>query len=398
MQKPLVALLFALALPALAQDPLPSAPPPAEAPPPEPSTDEKVGFLQGRLDALEEQYKGTQSEFDLLKKIKISGYVQARYVYSEASTQTNVVDGFTVRRGRLKATVAATDWASFLLQIDAVPTGITLKDAEATLTEPWSGKRLSLTVGQTKWPFGYEGPQSSSDREFPERTRVVRAFLPGERDRGAKLSGKISALRFALGVFDGNGTDNAPFLGKDNDKNKDVLGRVGVDLGWLSFGVSGWYGRTFRPGDATLTAETFDRTRLGVDFQLYGDLLPFGGTALKAEGIAGTTYMKSRVEQFGVPAIGWYALLVQNIGLATQAGIRFDYFDAEAGAPNAADSKDASKPAGNNGVGALGFLVSYHWDELLKLTLCYEIPMTGVVDGATDPSDNVVTLQFQSKF
>ncbi len=401
--KKVLATLAALSLPlaAFAQEPQPQPAPAAEAPaaePPPPTTEERLTTLQGRLDALEEQYKGTQAEFDLLKRIKLSGYIQARYVYSDASTQTSVIDGFTVRRGRLKATVAATDWASFMLQIDAVPAGVTLKDAEATLYEPWTGKKLSLTLGQTKWPFGYEGPQSSGDREFPERTRVVRAFLPGERDRGAKLNGKVAFLRFNLGVFDGNGTDNAPFLGKDNDKNKDVIGRVGVDLGWVCAGVSGWWGRTFRPGDATVEAGTFDRNRIGADVQLYLDVLPFGATALKAEYIAGNTYMRSRVEQFGVPASGWYALLVQSFGLSNQVAVRYDYFDAEAGAPNAADPKDASRPAANNPVGTIGLLVSHQWDELLKISAVYEIPITGGVDGTTDPADNQFTLQFQAKF
>ena len=80
-----------------------------------------------------------------------------------------------------------------MLQIDAVPAGVTLKDAEATLFIPGTKQQLSLTLGQMKWPFGYEGPQSSSDREFPERSRVVRDFLPDERDRGAKVSGQATS-------------------------------------------------------------------------------------------------------------------------------------------------------------------------------------------------------------
>src|SRR5262245_33971906 len=199
----------------------------AEAPAPAQGAgeEEKVGLLQGQLQALEESFLEVKNDAAILKRLKFSGYVQGRYQYADASRQGAdsqgrplVTDGFTIRRGRLKAQYLGTV-AGFMLQVDATPRGVTLKDAEAQLTEPWTGQQLMLVIGQTKWPFGYEIVQSSGDREFPERTRVVRAFGPGERDRGAKVLGKMGPVRVALGVFDGNGTENTGFIGVDNDKN-----------------------------------------------------------------------------------------------------------------------------------------------------------------------------------
>jgi hypothetical protein len=324
----LVALLILTSGAVLAQtaetQPSPATPPPAQEAPaqpteatpapaaseaPAPSVDDRLTTTEGKVSALEEQNIETKSDLSALKKIKLSGYVQARFQAQESldDSGTGGFNRFSVRRGRIKATYTG-DLAQYMLQIDATTAGVALKDAEATLFIPGTKQNLSLTLGQTKWPFGFEGPQSSGDREFPERTAVVRAFLPGERDLGAKFNGKFGVLRLNAGVFNGNGTGNTNFIGTDNDKEKDFLGRVGFDLKWLSGGVSGWRGMTLgkRTGgtnpDAFRTA--YARTRLGADLQLYLDLLPVGGTAVKAEYITGKTYQRSGAEQFGVPASG----------------------------------------------------------------------------------------------
>lgn len=392
------------ALGAQAQTPQ-ASPPDSEAPASTgPTSEERIDTLSGRLDSLEEQYAETKTSVLSLQRLKLSGYVQGRFQVAENTGSgldprgaPRVKDGFSVRRGRLKATYTA-DIAQLVLQIDATPRGVSLKDAEVHLISPWKGPKLDLVVGQTKWPFGYEVLQSSSEREFPERTRVVRAFAPGERDRGAKLQLKHGLLRATLGVFDGNGTDNRSFIGVDNDTEKDLVGRVGVDLGWLAGGVSGWAGKTFRTGDASGPGRFFARNRIGADAQLYLDLLPIGGTAVKGEFIAGTTYQRDGVEQFGQTGMGWYGLVVQNVGLYNEVGIRYDHFDGFTGTANVADPADPTKPASTNSVGTLGFVVAHHFGEHLKLTAAYEIPMTATGDQATDPDDNLFTLQFQAKF
>lgn len=388
-------LLWTLTTGALAQTSTEAPPPPASS-----GEAEQVGLLQGKLEALESQFQELSSDASILKKLKLSGYVQGRYSYADNSRQgvdsagnPLVKDGFNVRRGRLKTTYAGTI-ASFLLEIDATPRGISLIDAEAHLIEPWTGKKLELVVGQTTWPFGYEVTQSSSTLEMPERSRVVRAFGPGEHDRGAKLVGNLGMFKLALGLFDGNGTQNRGFTGVDNDKNKDGIGRLGIDLKWLAAGVSGWWGRTYSPA----AGETFDRTRIGADVQVYLDLLPFGATAIKGEWLAGRTWMKDGVEQFGVPAQGWYALVVQNIGLSDALAVRYDYFDGAAGTPDAVDATEATKPLGTNGIGTLGVGVVHYWDEVLKVSAIYEIPLTGTAGTAVDPADNVFTVQLQAKF
>ncbi|MBN1210707.1 MAG: porin [Myxococcaceae bacterium] len=384
--------------------PAETAPAPAEAPeaPAAPSVDDRLTTAEGKITSIEEQYAETKTDVSGLKKLKISGYVQGRYQAQQAldDTGTGGFSRFAVRRARIKTTYAG-DYGQLVVQVDAVPTGVSLKDAEATLFIPGTKKNLSLTVGQMKWPFGYEVLQSSSDREFPERSRVVGALFSGERDRGVRFNGKFSMLRVSAGLFDGNGTNNRNFIGVDNDKEKDVVGRVGFDMKWISGGVSGWHGttlgmRTTGPNpDAFRTA--YDRTRLGADLQLYLDLLPLGGTALKGEYITGTTYQRSGVEQLGVPASGWWLLLVQTLGLSNAVALRYDYFDPENGrAPTESNGRLGS----NNPIGTFGIAAIHYFGKDVKLTAAYELPMTATAESGTaeDPSDNLFTLQLQVRY
>jgi hypothetical protein len=347
----------------------------------------------------DDEKKKEEKEQRPRERLKFSGYVQARYVYADHSQpglvagQPAVRDGFNVRRGRLKATYDAT-WSKYVLQIDAVPRGVTLRDTEAWLIEPWTGYGLAAIAGQTKVPFGYEVNESSRDRPFPERSRVVRAFVPGERDRGLKLAGKIEWLVFRAGVFDGNGIDNDGFRATDNDREKDVIGRLGFDLEWISGGVSGWYGKTF----SDEAGRHFDRNRLGADVQVELELLPFGSTTLKGEYIWGHTWQRNGVEQFGTPASGWYASLIQRLGERNAIAVRYDYFDPSLGTATAADPSAPTRPASTNPIGTLTFGVFHDWDDSLRLSAFYEVPMTRTAGQAIDPDDNVLTLQAQASF
>ncbi|QSQ24903.1 porin [Pyxidicoccus parkwayensis] len=374
------------------------------ATPAEPTADERLTNAEGKIASLEEQNVETKNDLSALKKLKISGYVQGRYQYQEPldDTGTGGFSKFTVRRGRLKTTYT-TDWAQLMLQIDAASeSGVTLRDAEATLFFPGTHQLMGLTVGQMKWPFGYEGPQSSSDREMPERSRVIRAFLPDERDRGAKLFGKFlkNKINIGVGVFDGNGIFNQNSVGLDNDKEKDVIGRAGFDLKWLSGGVSGWYGHSLGRKATDTYRVAYDRNRIGLDAQLYLDVLPFGATAIKGEYINGTTYSKSagqqKVEQLGVPASGWYGLVVQNLGLKDAVAVRYDYFDPESGRENLATPE--GKPGPNNSIGTLDVALLHYFSENLKATLSYELPMTAAPGTAEDPHDNLLTFQLQARY
>ncbi len=338
---------------------------------------------------------------EVLKPLKISGYVQGRFTWDERSRHDAVQDGFAIRRARIKPEYM-TERGGVMIELDMTARSVSLKSAEARFKEAWTPLGIEFALGQMKWPFGFEVDQSSSKRELPERSRVVRAFFAGERDRGARISADVGVVRLSGGVFEGNGIDNTGFIGRDNDRYKDGVARLGVDLGWLSGGVSGWYGRTVAPLDedapSSLSERTFDRNRLGADLQLKGRLIPFGDTELRLEGIAGKTYFQSGVEQFGVPALGGYAVLVQELHPQHKLAFRYDVFDPAAGTPNLARPDDPTRPASSNQLHTAGFAWVYEHSKQVRLTLAYELPVTQGPDGAQDPSDNLFTAQLQASY
>ncbi|MBK8012248.1 MAG: hypothetical protein IPK13_12940 [Deltaproteobacteria bacterium] len=265
---------------------------------------------------------------------RLSGYVQGRFEYHSTSAdgltdagKAGATTQFLVRRGRVKVSHESR-LAAFALQIDATPRGVTLKDAEATFIEPWTGLGLRWTVGQFKWPFGDELQQSSSAREMPERSRVVRTLFPGERDRGLRMVGRWEWMRFALAVVNGNGTTDPIYGAHEENAFKDVVGRVGVEASWWTVGVSGYWGKglstTLGSADDEdeVTYARYRRVRYGADAQIRTSIPSVGRTTFKAEVIGGR-------DATHVRALGYYLLAVQRFGDDWAAFVRLDQFDAD---------------------------------------------------------------------
>jgi hypothetical protein len=386
---------------------------------------------------MEESSAATNATVDALRKIKVSGYIQGRYEWHDDSGAGLAAPGtagsaargtsrFLVRRGRLKTTYTGT-MSEYMLQIDATPDGVVLKDAEASLVlddtvfpspTPWE---LKLTMGQFKAPFGFEILQSSGDREMPERTLMIRTLFPGERDRGARLNFRYGAFRLQTAVINGNvfpavstfdvnsGTVKDPIAGSiDQSSYKDVLGRVGADLGFIVFGGSGYWGHTIATKVATATTPVvytrYSRLRLDGDVQAYVDVPSLGGLVLRGE----VVYSKEKnLDYAGVAAdpckdiksLGWYATVVQNIGDHFGIVFRVDQFDRNMGVKDTCS--DAVKAdakidkATTFGGGLLGYISGN-----LKASAIYEhIAEQGApAPGKYKKDNDVFTLQLQAKF
>lgn len=354
----------------------------------QPALEEKVAAVEGKTESLGEQLTALQPVVDALAKIKLSGYIQGRYENRQdsidglnAAGKPGTTSQFLVRRGRLKSTYAG-QYAEFMLQLDAASSGVSLKDAEATLIEPWTGLGLRLTAGQFKWPFGYEVLQSSGNREMPERARVIRVLFPGERDRGVRFQGSWNVLRLSAALVNGNGTTDAIYSGNDQNGYKDLVGRLAVDLDWLVVGVSGYTGKglatKLASGSTPLSIAKYTKQRIGADVQVYFDVPSVGGLALKGELI-------SAKEPGDVSALGWYVLAVQNVGEHLGVFARLDSYDPDT-------NKDT------NAITTIGGGAHWFFSGNLKGTAVYEHSITQVADGAKEPEDDILTLQLQAMF
>ncbi|MCX6304679.1 MAG: hypothetical protein NT040_06910 [Bacteroidetes bacterium] len=279
---------------------------------------ENVSTLRDKISGVEERIATAEGDLAKLTKIKVSGYLQAQWQNFEAS---NVYPNnlFSVRRARIKFTYEPLEGVAFVLQPDFAPGNITLKDAYVQLNDKWL-KTFSLFAGKFNRP-DYEVEYSSSSREVPERSRVIKAIYPDERAIGVKLEiapPKVP-IKVQLAVFNGNdgisinnpvynyGTGKwdksaAVIQNTDFDNYKDFMGRITYAFkleqwGGLTIGAHGYYGQIKANSTDLLKSDYAYDTKLtsvgkgvkknwvGFETQFYLDVL--GGLTLKGEYIFG---------------------------------------------------------------------------------------------------------------
>jgi hypothetical protein len=420
-------------------------------------TKEQLDEVKGALDGLNESFAEYRGYVDALRKIKISGYIQPQWRFTDlintpwsigavsgGAFPANTKNLFQVRRGRLKFNYD-NNLTQFVIQFDAIQTGFTLKDAYFSLTEPWS-KSVGLQMGVFDRPFGYEISYSSGSRETPERSRMYQTLFPGERELGAKFfwappQGPLSFFRADVGVFNGSGPTANEF-----DNFKDVIGHVAAqfpfpDAGFaMDLGVSGylgsvrsntrniWMNGEVAPGvkgfikssDTTNVSAGVDRTYLGFDAQLYYDVPSLGGLILRGEyvfgvqpGTNGTTSSPAAQptgDAYKRNFAGYYLYLIQNIGNDDQIVVKYDVYDPNTDVSAGDFVKASNLTAADIKYSTLGFGLVHHWDANIKFILYYErvsnesLTAANLATSSTlypytdDVRDNVFTFRVQYKF
>ena len=391
---------------------------------------EKIDSLELKVAGLEETGAASQAAIASSSKLKFSGFVQGRYEwhqeaingisYSGSTPTVTNSDRFLVRHAYLTTQYKGTN-AEYVMQIDANnKDGLVFKDVYAAFVETWTPLNMKLSVGQFKYPFGYELLQSDAEREMPERANIEKFFFDGDRDRGVRLQGSYDFFNFSVAlvngtVFDGSknvaaNKDPSPFGSNDPNEFKDWVGRLGVDFGDIVGGVSGYYGKglyvkpaTTNTADPTKnTPETPDsrtKYRLGADLQGYIDIPGLGGLALKGEVI----YGKDTARQFhGYPVDpckssatwGFILTAVQNISNDFGAVIRFDGKDTLAS--SISDSCKEKITAETDRVLTLGGGFLYYASPNVKATFTYEHPMEQ--SGAKQVDNDFAMAQLQARF
>jgi len=404
----------------------PEAAPPAEAAPAAVATDPvlaaKIAALEAKLEKVEAAAAASQAKVDKLSKLKLSGYVQGRYEWhkdsvngwnfpaagSTSAGSAGAKDYFYVKRARLITAYSGTN-AELVAQFDAAGSSLSAKDLEAAFIDTWTPLNLRISIGQFKYPFGYELQQSDTAREMPERSRFILNYFPGERDRGLKIQGKYDILRFQVALINGNGTQDSAFGVLDSNKFKDLVGRVGIDKGFIVGGISGWYGpSTLDTSNSDKTKWLkFTRVRVGADVQGYVDVPGVGNLALRGEAV----YSRDKNQDYnGVVAsscqdrvgLGWNVMAAQTIGKSMGVVMRVDGYD-----PLLRGSYDSVKCAGTTAkpgsyvTSGLDRVVTYgggligYVSANLKASLIYEHPSE---QGANKVSNDLFTAQLQASF
>jgi hypothetical protein len=245
------------------------------------------------LDTLARHTAGLRQEVEVLKRIKLSGYIQAQYQVADSAGAKGYAGGdfaqgvdkrFMLRRARLKAQYDAPfndkgiSTSQYVFQMDVTERGVVIKDMYAKFTDPWSGW-FSLTAGMQNRPFGFEIGYSSSLRESPERGRMSQIIFPNERDLGAMITlqgPKLSNwnwLKVEGGFFNGTGGPGAANIlngaasgtsnSSDFDKFKDFIGHIVINRSSKDEKIKYGLGASYYAGG--FRQDTSDRYHYGID-------------------------------------------------------------------------------------------------------------------------------------
>jgi hypothetical protein len=383
----------------------------------EPTVNEKFTEVNDKVSGITERLATDEADLGKLTKIKISGYIQAQYQYFESPALLSSTNNyFSIRRARVKITYEALDGIKFVLQPDFSPGALALKDAYVVLNDRWT-KAFTLWAGKFNRP-NYEVEYSSSQRELPERSSVIRAIYPGERAIGAKLEFnpvnfpihmQLALLNGADGLTVNNsaGTNLNSNENKDFDNLKDIMARVTYNLnlgsfGGLDFGAHGYFGSLKSNAVKTLSSDystikdvnigdAVKRTWFGGEFQLFADVL--GGMSLKGEYIAGKNASIGFAPVTGTPGVanfqnnfaGYYLYFIKNLGKKNQFAFRYDYYDPNTDitgkdvtikgftSPDATTLKNKISGKSDLATTTFGFALHHYFDDNLRITLSYEI-------------------------
>jgi len=373
-----------------------------------------------------------------LRKTSIDGYIQFRY-QNRSDDRGDVQPGgvlsneetFFLRRNRIRVRHTFKEHNMFAFQIDAAQGNtVTIKDAYLTLPL-LKAKGLDtppvLWAGQFNIPFGFEIQQSSSEREFPERSRGERALFAGERDRGIKIEGTLGnqALTYQLGVLNGNGIGDASGNGtipgtgtrgaggvqiptrthnwRDTNEAKDFVGHLVYEPphGAFAIGASGYFGETtaatgaFDEGGRELY-DRYDKLRYGAEFRFYG--LP--ETIFRGEYVLGQEFNAGRRNEGGLVEDSadfayWYAQIIRNLNDRNAIGVRYDYYDPDTDDPLA---PQVSSVNSHVGVHTLTAIAQRFLTDSTRLTLAYEKPYLPRNSSGVRSKQDLFTVQFQYRY
>lgn len=399
------------------------------------------------IEQLDERTSALEEKIGKLGSIKLSGYIQAQYQYSQEKGSTKIgnhtnekdgtskdghgYDRFGIRRGRLKATYEK-GLSKAVFEIDINEKGVSTKNAYFNIKDPWA-KSNSLQVGIFDRPFGYELGYSSSTRESPEYSTVCNKLFPDEKDLGAMLTlqakktSPLSLLKLQAGAFAGNGlkqesNSHIDFIGKlSAKKNIGSNGEWELGASYYNGGVYQGTKNVFEMEDDAFVADTSEnnlgkyakRQYIGFDGALnYTSQL--GMTKVMAEVVFGqqpgtsnntkspNDNNNSTSDTYIRNFTGWYVMLVQDLGQTPLSVVaKYDYYDA---------NRDLNKnEVGLNGSGkadlsqsTVGAGLIWRAMSNLRLTAYYEWNNNEKSDNVSEYNkkvkDNIFTLRAQYKF
>jgi phosphate-selective porin len=403
-------------------------------------------------DSLKQTVNELNKAVEVLKRIKVTGWVQAQFQVADTLGVANFDGGnfgphsdsrFMIRRGRVKFTYTQ-KLSQFVMQINGSERGFNLVEIFGKVTDPWT-KSISLTVGVMNRPFGFEIDQSSQFRESPERSRYTQILMPNERDLGAKITyeptkeSKLHGLRLDAGFYNGQGIAVPGTTSTNNgvnefDSKKDFIGRLiyyketkdqkyrgGLGVSHYNGGIVNptkvEYSKLDKVGNgyayavADSAVKTSTRKYVGMEF-FASAKSALGTTILRGEYISGTQpgVDDNTASPNALPTKpiysrsfnGAYIYFIQRIAKTKhEVAAKYEWYD-----PNTdMKGKELKSINGINKTeikyNAVSLTYSYYYDDNIKFMLSYNMvtnEKTEITGFRKDISDNIFTARMQYRF
>lgn len=199
--------------------------------------------VEDKIDTLYNRTNSLMDDVGLIKKLKITGYLQLQYQLADTAGaqgnsfaggtfDANVNNRFLLRRSRIKTSYDNNDEfgntiTQIVMQMDLFSGGtVVIRDFYGKFTDPWT-RWFGIKAGAMDKPFGYEVTYSSGTRETPERGRMSQLLFPGEKDFGAQFviqptkQSRFNFFKLETGLYNGTGV-----LNNDFDRQKDWISRL----------------------------------------------------------------------------------------------------------------------------------------------------------------------------
>jgi hypothetical protein len=368
-------------------------PPGERAAPHEPSPTNEADELREAIARQGAQIEALRAELDASRGARehpllhLSGFVQIDWIVHNQSSQDEVNDAngtllnqdrFTLRRGHLRAEAEEGPFSA-ALELDANTTnGPQVRPINAEVSAHWAGgsdktlPALIATAGLMRIPFGFEVQELDWSRPFLERAAVLRALFPGEFDLGVRLRAKYRFLDCAIAAMNGNPIGAMTFPALDPVHEKDLVGRIGVDVNiasgvTLEAGVSADSGRGFHagtpttkdvvvwqdangdgvvqpnevtviPGSAATPSRTFHRFAIGGDLRVVLEMPVLGVLMVRGEIVSASNLDRGLEPADPVGAghdlreVGWAVGATQELTRWGAIGARYDRYNPDADA------------------------------------------------------------------
>lgn len=317
----------------------------------------------------------------LLRRARLRGERDGGYFHGVVELDANTVQGIQVRPVEAAASFkwpanrpyARTPWAidpsGSAKPISSDDTTQTSATELTTYDAPW----FMVTAGLFRTPFGFEVQEAERQRPFLERATMSNALFPQSFDLGLRVVGGYRVARWSLGIMNGEPIGSRTFPGRDPNKSKDMVFRVGAAsalVDWLKIegGVSGLTGRGFHqglpatadqiqwqdanndrsvnnvgeitviPGQPSTPSQTFKRFAVGADLRASVAIPVLGALDLRAELVRGSNLDRGLLVSDPIAAArdlrqsGFYLGLSQELTRYGLIGVRWDKYDPDADA------------------------------------------------------------------